>query len=171
MTTECPSVAWDRNSREPRAESQERTVDLKWSLWSASLETWKERAPEVAAMLASLPEGCDLTIKTAPRKETRTGSVTIHRGDDGFTASGHFTAEWDSIPDLETTLDMPEGALELCAAWVPHSERTGEPGVDRTFTVEATGLAELLALVDAEEAGLIVESNERFAELEVVYGP
>lgn len=58
-------------------------VDLKWALWSADVDYWREHAPQttehlIAAFNGAFDEfGDTLVIHTAPRKEIRFGTVTI----------------------------------------------------------------------------------------------
>jgi hypothetical protein len=62
-------------------------IDLKWSLWSREDGIWSDRAPQVwRAMWEGIVEnaigewGEILTVKTAPKKEIRTGEVTFAPG-------------------------------------------------------------------------------------------
>jgi hypothetical protein len=87
-------------------EKYERTVDLKWSVWSRDKTVWDERAPGVwewmrewfeASTDDGNPESAGLSglprkVSTAPRKEIRFGDVEISPGQ----AQVHFWAEWDS---------------------------------------------------------------------------
>lgn len=87
-------------------EDYERTVDLKWSLWSRDKETWEEYAPGIldwmrkwfeASTDEGNPESAGLSdsprkVGTAPRKEIRFGDVEI----EPEKAHVHFWAEWDS---------------------------------------------------------------------------
>ena len=70
----------------------EKSVDLKWSLWSRDKGVWDERAPGVWELMhdAFFGHG-NVSIETAPRKEIRFGIVLIRKG----AADVEFEAEWD----------------------------------------------------------------------------
>jgi hypothetical protein len=140
-------------------------IDLKWSLWSADIETFHERAPYVAGLLEVMSPHQGITIHTAPRKEIRFGTVTVSRTSGlAWEAYGCFRAEWDDVSSLMDTLNVPDQDRSMFEEACPYSD--GEPGVGIEFDVKARSLRSLLRKVDAEEARLLDEENTAWAEFE-----
>jgi hypothetical protein len=183
-------------SQAPLVPPLERSVDLKWSLWSADPDTWVARGVVAifdAMRAAFVGTGPAVQLSTSPRKEIRHGSVLISEG----RARGHFSTEWDDLDSLAETLSLLDddghwkdrtgmGPEELAAEpreyrdgldreafaeSVPFSRHTLEPGLDRDFDVRAGDFDELLARVDAEEAALLEADRAAWEELMGIYRP
>lgn len=143
-------------------------VDLKLSLWSRDKECWEERATGLWDRLSDLEPGSRMEIRTAPRKEIRFGRVEIERRQSDWSAIGQFEAHWDAVEDLCDSLGIPEEDYETVAEGVPRTD-SGDPGVERDFEVRAASLAELMVLIDDEEASLLEEEKHAWADFERTY--
>jgi hypothetical protein len=162
--------------------SAEFDIDLKWSLWSQDEGTWEQYAPEALKHLRMMSDNT-LVLKTAPRKEIRFGTVTItgtaeaEAGSGGeLEATGRFEAHWDSVEDLMDTLDVAasedadyDEQYQCLVESLPFANMDGDPGTYVEFEVKATTVAELLRLVDEQEAKLLAEDEQAWKELEDCY--
>jgi hypothetical protein len=145
--------------------TDEVSVDLKWSLWSADEATWEECAPDIwVKMLAAyLGVAQPLVVFTAPRKEIRGGRVTIRPG----AAEVSFRCTWDDIPSLMDTYGLDAENEELRADVTTYFE--GGDGFDESGDtigaleeahVEAGTFEELIAAIDAVEDRLLAVERE-----------
>jgi hypothetical protein len=170
-------------------------ADLKWSLWTTDQDVWERCAPETWRMLrlalTEMDEDSSLTLHTAPRKETRYGTVVIRWTDRDMVADVAFSSEWDEPRDLAHTLlcgrlshlatqqpDPKREALRrLGAARTEPSEEEidklasalAERGLgtqtNETGIVMPNDLAECLALIDDVENRLLDEDAEAWKRL------
>lgn len=126
-------------------DDNERTVDLKWSLWSMHKAHWEDRAPGVWDWMKSRDdyagEGLDPTrtypappaiVNTAPWKEIRYGRVEF----------------------------FGEGSAEV-HFYTEDDDDDGTPGTHiGPTTVEAESFEELMHLIDHREIDLLRASGE-----------
>jgi hypothetical protein len=151
-------------------------VDLKWSLWLAFPDEWEgKNAKEAIDALKALQVGESVQINTHPRKEIRSGSVTITRTARCYRAVGMFHDEWNDTDALADTLGLLSGedlltdddnmALDIVRENVPRTEY-GEPGTSKRIDVTAKTLVQLLIKVDAVEDKLIKTSERAWKSFE-----
>lgn len=90
----------------PAFETQE--IDLKWCLFAQDRSSWLEcGAGDTLRALESLRVGQWLELRSAPRKEIRSASVSVTRtGERAWHVQGVLTEEWDDIPELADTLGV-----------------------------------------------------------------
>lgn len=90
----------------PAFETQE--IDLKWCLFAQDRSSWLEcGAGDTLQNLESLCVGQWLELRSAPRKEIRSASVSVTRtGERAWHVQGVLTEEWDDIPELADTLGV-----------------------------------------------------------------
>lgn len=90
----------------PAFETQE--IDLKWCLFAQDRSSWLEcGAGDTLQALESLRVGQRLELRSAPRKEIRSASVSVTRtGERAWHVQGVLTEEWDDIPELADTLGV-----------------------------------------------------------------
>lgn len=130
--------SWEQYSKAMDQEGGSATLEvrMKWSCWSADVETWEEEAPEAINHMRLMYNN-ELILNLSSKKECRTGKVTIvgtsecEDAPGDLHATGHF---------FEETEDDPQFG-----------------GRTHTFDIRTTSVAELLKLVDAEEEQLIIE--------------
>lgn len=146
-------------------------VNLKWSAWSKHQEHWDDHAPGIWEKLSALPIGQSVTVRTAPRKEIRYGTVEISRvahptRPEGFwEAQAAFEEVWDTTGDLAGSLDLDEaGEDALCEKL--------SIGLGDSFTiqvsnhVEAPTFEKLMVAIDRIEDDLIQQNKETWEEIE-----
>jgi hypothetical protein len=97
-------------------------IDLKHSIWTASPESFRERAPYTLRLIQEgvidgqlLEHGGSLRIQSSPDKEARYGVVRFAPGSDGWIAAQvlmHELADYDPIHRDETIRLINEPSLE-----------------------------------------------------------
>ena len=147
------------------AEPEELRVDLKWSCWTTDKGIWDEYAPGVWDRMAAAFNGTagPVRVMTGPRKETRYGSVLVSKGG----AEGHFVCMWDELNELADTLNTE--ADDAFAETIPFSSHSMEPGMDRDFDCKARKFERLMRRIDAEEDGVIGESDAEWQLIESLF--
>lgn len=152
-------------------------VDLKWSLWTADAGLWEEhghRAQYEVLAAAFAGERPDFTVYTHPRKEIRSGQVTMREGE----ATVRFEAVWDSpfchVPDHITGTLESDAAVDTIDQWFV--EHYGYQDGDVEYPIGAQVVATLkaepgesfedfMARIDACEDALLAQekaNSERF---------
>ena len=147
-------------------------VDLKWSAWSKHRDPWDDYTPEIWEKLAALPIGQSVTVRSAPRKEIRYGTVEIShvahptRPEGFWEAQAMFQDVWDSSGYLAGSLGLDDEAGEgaLCEKL--------RIGLGDSFTiqvsnsVEAPTFEKLMAAIDRIEDDLIEQNKQTWEEVE-----
>lgn len=138
----------------------QRTIDIKWSLWSASPDTIEEYAPGLVAQVLAAYDGTGpaVTIYTGPRKEIRYGTIEVSAG----RAWVDMYTEWDNIEEGLCPDDIdPEQVRPFFDYGYGYGDN-GEPrGAWVTETVEGVPAADLLARIDAVEEKLLALDREQ----------
>lgn len=141
------------------------SVDLKWGLWSRDFSTWDDQAPGVLIdLFDALIRGETVTIRTAPRKEIRFGSVDIVPDGTRLRAHGSFSAGWDDPRELADGYFIPEELYDAFVASIPFT--SSGPGVEIEFDVSADDLEQLFAQIDREEDRLLAKEERASQELD-----
>ena len=111
--------------------SAELDVSMKWSVWSANAETWKEQAPTALKHMKDMYNN-HLKLNLSSIKEIRYGTIDIYGTSECSDAPGDLIASgcfWEEFDDGSSIIQI--------------------------FSVRATSISELLILIDKEEEALI----------------
>lgn len=143
-------------------------IDLRHSLWTKDLDTWKRRAPgALQALRDYVANGTPFEICTYPSKEIRYGVV---HSVDPSTVHVEFWTAWDEEEDLVDTVlgsSLSEQHVNavLDAVEIPYNPE-GSPGVLREELLTITpDLDTLLAAVDSVEEELLTDDEARWEEV------
>ena len=145
---------------------RERSVDLKWGLWSSDKATWEQFAPGAWEEMRAAFNGTGpaIEIVTAPRKEIRCGRVVISKGQ----ASGRFTCEWDDCESLAEVLGTV--CDDAFRETVPFSASTCEPGTDWEFEIKkCRSFDSLMNKIDSEESLAIKHDDAEWTSLKACF--
>jgi hypothetical protein len=150
----------------------ERTVDLKWSLWSKDRSTLEGYAPGLVQQIErALADKEQLELYTAPRKEIRFGKVTF----DVHEVDVFFRADWDEASSQMERIDgwplsfpAQREAEDAIIGWYRDrgGNSYGENVVRSTETFDPRGMSldEVLARIDAVEERLLADEWQASAE-------
>jgi len=144
-----------------------KSIDLKWALWSRDPSYWREHGHKSHLDIirrAFAGTRSPVTVYTAPRKEIRSGTVTIGKGQ----AAVNFVAVWDS-PACLVPEDVPdelrEDAEHKISEWLIGGEgfrwyQESPVGARIDRTVKARSFKALMGKIDDCEADLICAEQE-----------
>jgi hypothetical protein len=144
-------------------------IDLRWSLWTESLDELTEAYPRAfcAAEQAFLGTGQPVLIESNPKKEIRFGQVRFEQGK----AIVNFSFEWDEpfdqISRIEVHPDLTNAERAYALGRIAnHFEDACTWYVAET--VEAETFAGLIAKIDQVEAEMIEAEEEQSKAFDTV---